>query len=56
MRLQRRLKPEGRRLHRCRQYSPDLPTLGRFYVTEPAINAVVATEVDLTDWLMEAAQ
>ena len=56
MRLQRKLKPQGQRLHRCREDSRDLPTLGRFYVTEPAIIAVVATDVDLADWLVEVAQ
>ena len=55
MRLQRRLKPQGLRLHHCRQDSRDLPTLGRFYVTDPAINAVVATNVELADWLAEVA-
>jgi hypothetical protein len=53
MRLQRRLKPQGLRLHRCRQDSRDLPTLGRFYVTDPAINGVVATDIHLADWLAE---
>ena len=56
MRLQRKLKPQGQRLHRCREDSRDLPTLGRFYVTEPAIIAVVATDVDLADWLVEVVQ
>jgi hypothetical protein len=56
MRLQRRLKPQGLRLHRCRQDSRDLPTLGCYYVTDPAINAVVASNVDLADWLAEVAQ
>jgi hypothetical protein len=54
-RLQRKLKPQGQQLHRCRQDSRDLPTLGSFYVTEPAINAVVATHVDLAGWLAEVA-
>ena len=50
-RLQRKLKSEGLRLHRCRQDSRDLPTLGRYYVTDPAFNAVAATDIDLADWL-----
>ncbi|MEY3963068.1 MAG: hypothetical protein RLZZ106_323 [Cyanobacteriota bacterium] len=54
-RLQRKLNPQGQQLHRCRQDSRDLATLGRFYVTEPAINAVVATHIDLADWLAEVA-
>ena len=54
-RLQRKLKPQGQQLHRCRQDSRDLPTLGRYYVTDPAFNAVVATDIDLADWLVEVA-
>ncbi len=56
MRLQRRLNPQGLRLHRCRQDSCDLPTLGRFNVADPAINGVVATDIHLADWLAEVAQ
>jgi hypothetical protein len=54
-RLQRKLKHQGQHLHLCRQDSRDLATLGRFYVIDPAINAVVATNVDLADWLAEVA-
>ena len=54
-RLQRKLKFQGQQLHRCRQDSRDLATLGRYYVTDPAFNAVAATHVDLADWLVEVA-
>ena len=54
-RLQRKLKHQGQHLHRCRQDSRDLPTLGRYYVTNTAFNAVVVTHVDLADWLAEVA-
>lgn len=50
-RLQRQLIPQGQQLHRCRLESRDLPTLGRYYVTEPGINAVVATDINLASWL-----
>lgn len=50
-RLQRQLIPQGQQLHRCRLDSRDLPTLGRYYVTEPSINAVVATDINLASWL-----
>ena len=55
-RLHRQLTPQGQQLHRCRLDSRDLPTLGRYYVTEPGINAVVATDINLAAWLEEAAQ
>lgn len=54
-RLQRQLIPQGQQLHRCRLGSRDLPTLGRYYVTEPGINAVVATDINLAAWLAEVA-
>ena len=50
-RLQRQLIPQGQQLHRCRLESRDLPALGRYYVTEPGINAVVATDINLASWL-----
>jgi hypothetical protein len=50
-RLQRQLIPHGQQLHRCRLDSRVLPTLGRYYVTEPGINAVVATDINLASWL-----
>jgi hypothetical protein len=53
--LQRKLKPQGQQLHRCRQDSRDLPTLGRYYAIEPAIIALVATHIDLAEWLVEVA-
>jgi len=52
-RLQRQLIPQGQQLHRCRFDSRDLPTLGRYYVTEPDFNAVVATDINLAAWLAE---
>ena len=50
-RLQHQLIPQGQQLHRCRLNSRDLPTLGRYFVTEPGINAVVATDINLASWL-----
>ncbi|MFM8544082.1 MAG: hypothetical protein ACKOGI_07365 [Vulcanococcus sp.] len=52
-RLQRRLRTEGLQLRRCRLDSRDLSALGRFYVTDPDLNAVAATDVDLSDWLAD---
>lgn len=53
-RLQRKLKPSGQTLHRCREQSRDFAQLGRFYVVDADLNAVMAKDVDLADWL-EAA-
>jgi hypothetical protein len=50
-RLQRKLRHEGRTLHRCRENSRDFQQLGRYFITDSETRGLVAGDVDLADWL-----
>jgi len=55
-RLQRKLRHEGQRLHRCREDSRYFYEMGRYYITDAYTNGVVALNVDLADWLESPQQ
>jgi hypothetical protein len=50
-RLRRKLRHEGRTLHRCRENSRDFQQLGRYFITDSETRGLVAGDVDLADWL-----
>ena len=56
LRLNRKLKKEQQKVCRSRfsQVSGDYGELGRFYVVDESIGAVIAKDIDLPQWMNEA--